>query len=260
MRAVPLTVLKGGINRQRTKGGARADTLYDLVNGHITDAGTVVSRYGTRRMAAVSADTKGLVSFAGLLHVFSHESVEVPDGFVLHVLSHPESSEGDLIELERIHFAVPFMGFLYVAAEFVDGNVYYFWLQTGGTWEASTHYALTAVREPTVPNGFAYQAQRLGAPNPVWTPSTLRTEGDLIEPTEYNGFYYEATSTIGDTPSSGSTEPSWPTEEGATIEESELLATGDPDAALAEDPDPNTSVDPSIAARFDLNLRQQVEN
>jgi hypothetical protein len=45
MRDIPLTAIKGGINRTRTKGGARADTLYDLLNVYVTEDGTVQARY-----------------------------------------------------------------------------------------------------------------------------------------------------------------------------------------------------------------------
>jgi hypothetical protein len=44
MRPVPVTTLRGGINRLRTKGGARADELYDLLNGYVDQAGGISNR------------------------------------------------------------------------------------------------------------------------------------------------------------------------------------------------------------------------
>ena len=55
MRAIPLTTIKSGINRLRTKGGARADTLYDLLNGYVTEAGTVFLMGMVRRQEAADA-------------------------------------------------------------------------------------------------------------------------------------------------------------------------------------------------------------
>ena len=48
-----------------------------------------------------------------------------------------------------------------------------------------------------------------------WAATTAYTAGDVVVPTTRNGFEYVATN--ADT--SGSTEPTWPTEEGATITE-----------------------------------------
>lgn len=220
MRPIPLTVIKGGINRLRTKGGARADTLYDLVNGFVTDAGTVVNRPGTRRIAELDSSTKGLVSFEGELHVFSHQLVGVPEGFQLHVLTHPDAAIDPTPTISVIHFAAPFLGFLYVVAEFDNGDVFHYWLNSSGEWQANTSYVAGDVVEPTTPTGLNFQAKRLSAPYPAWAPNIPRAVNDIIEPTVYNNFFYTVTDTQGDTPASGATEPTWATEVGAqTIED-----------------------------------------
>ena len=251
MRDAPLTVLKGGINRLRTKGGARADNLYDLLNGYLTDDGTVHVRPGTLRVATLDAATKGLVYFDGSRHTFASESVPVPPGYTLHVLFHPDfdpdaPDQSDFV-LERIHFAEPFMGFLYVVAEFGDGNTFHYWLQTGGVWEADTIYNHGDIVEPTIPNGLTYRASRLGSALPSWAPNVARTEGpppDQIEPTEYNGFFYTVVETVGDNPQSGTTEPDWPTEEGAQIfEDTEgVLGPSTPTTSPPDTQTPTTDV------------------
>jgi hypothetical protein len=236
MRDAPLTVLKGGINRLRTKGGARADNLYDLLNGYLTEDGTVHVRPGSFLVATLPEATYGLVYFNGSRHTFASSSVAVPTGYTLHVLFHPEYDPDDddptQFELAKVHFAEPFLGFLYVVAEFADGQVFHYWLQTGGTWEADTVYNDGDVVEPTVPNGLAYRATRLGSPLPSWAPNVARTEGpppDQIEPTEYNGYFYTVVDTIGSNPQSGTTEPDWPTEEGAQIfEDTEGVVSATP--------------------------------
>jgi hypothetical protein len=219
MRDAPLTVLKGGINRLRTRGGARADSLYDLLNGYLTDDGTARARPGTVRVATLDEATKGLAYFDGSRHTFASEVVTVPDGYTLHVLVHPDATVAAPIAIDRIHFAEPFMGFLYVVAEFENGDVYHYWLQSGGGWTASTVYKNGDVVEPTTPNGLSYQATRLGQPNPSWQPSTARAEGDIVEPTVYNDFYYTVVEAVGSNPVSGTVEPDWPEEDGARVTE-----------------------------------------
>lgn len=220
MRPVPLTVLKGGINRLRTKGGARADMLYDLVNGYLTDAGTAKSRPGTERVATLPSTTKGLVSFGGSLHTFSNAVVVVPAGYLLHVITHPDDVT---LEITKVHFAKPFMGYLYVVAEFEedddgDAGIFHYWLREV-TWTANTIFTLGDVVVPTTPTGVAYKATRLVAARPLWAASVARTTGDQIEPTVANKYYYTVTTTVGANPHSGTTEPNWPVSEGATINE-----------------------------------------
>lgn len=232
MRAAPLTTVKDGINRLRLKGGARADTLYDLLNGYVTEARTVKVRPGTRRIAQLQIGIRGLVAFDGSLHVFAHEAVFVPPGFTLHILIHPDATPDEPIILRDILFAKPFMGALYVVAEFNDESVYHYWLQVGETWENVHHYRAGALVVPTEPNGLVYRASRLGDPYPAWAPDVPRYDGtqsnytqSIIEPTVYNDFYYAAVETIGNPARSGTVEPTWPTEDGAQIIE-EAEGTG----------------------------------
>lgn len=252
MAQAPLTVLKGGINRLRDKGGARADWLYDLVNGYLTESGTVRVRPGTTRTETLDSATKGLVAFRGGFHVFSHGIVSVPSGYTLHVLVSPESD--DTVDppvtytLTRIHFAKPMLGYLYVVAEFSNGGVWHYWLQQGTTWLASTMYKEGDLVQPTTPNGLAYAATRSGAPNPVWTAGKVRAVGDRVEPTVYNGFYYEVIDTAGATPASGEVEPEWPESAGATIEENTDTTPGtEPTPAT----DPGATPGSDVLDRYD---------
>lgn len=258
MRVLPLTVVRGGINRQRTRGGASPDNLYDLLNGYVTAAGTVVARPGTFRETTLDPATRGLVAFNGSRHTFCHSQVTVPDGYTLHVLHHPDSRDGYTIELERIHFAVPIMGALYVAAEFEDGSTYHYWLQEVDVWTQDTHYFANAMVRPTIPNGLVFQASRNGDPYPAWAADVPRSDGafgdygqSIIEPTVYNDFYYPCVLTGGVNPRSGTTEPTWPTEEGAQVVE---YADGGEDAIQPAAPTPPSTDTPQAA------LRERYEN
>lgn len=213
-RDVNLDALKSGINRLRTKGGADPSSLFDLVNGYVTIDGSSQSRPGTQRKSVLPANTKGMMAFAGKLWVFSHAAATDPDSLVhVAVLSNPNDPDQPIFE---IHFAAPFMGYPYVAAEFNNGDVFHYWLQSSGSWAASTMYQRDAIVEPTTPNGLAYKATG-GTNATAWQPSTKYAVGDVVQPTVYNGWQYTVIEADGDNPTSSATEPTWLTTEGAQI-------------------------------------------
>lgn len=256
---VSLTTVKGGINRLRTKGSAPEDSLYDLLNGYVTAAKTVKVRPGTFRVAQLPTNTagegvtKGLCAFNGTKFVFSDELVDVPNGFTLRILSHPDATPDAPIALEEINFAKPFMNYLYVSATFENGDTYHFWLQEGDTWEADTTYKLGDIVLPTSPFGLAFQAQRLTEPNVAWAPNVSRALNDVIEPTVYNDYYYTAVDVQGTNPRSGDTEPEWPTEDGAQVIEDADGAGATP-STPTDMPDPNAQPAPSTSDRYDNGL------
>jgi hypothetical protein len=260
-RDVALTVVKGGINRLRTKGAALNDSLYDLLNGYVTAAKTVKVRHGTFRTYTLPTDTagenitKGLMAFDGTLHVFAIEDADVPAGVTLHIITHPTDAT---VGIEKIHFAKPFMGFPYVVAEFTDGVVQHYWLQSGAEWQPDTVYKAGDIVVPSTPNGLSYQASRSTPANTSWAPNVLREVGDVIEPTEYNDFYYTAIDTQGDNPRSGATEPEWPTEDGASIFED---ADGSPDATatFTSPPDSTVTPNPTTQERYENIIRRVIE-
>lgn len=216
MRQINLTAVKAGISRLRLKGAARQDVLFDLLNGFVSAAQTVKVRPGTQRMAVLPSDTKGLCAFQGKLHTFSTTLQTLDDPYVNHVLAHPTDSSQ---VLSAIHFAQPFLGFLYVSAEYANGDVYHYYLQST-EWAANTVYLIGNVVAPSVDNGIVYRAKRLEPARPLWTAATARAIGDEVEPTTANGYYYRVVDTTGDNPQSGSVEPAWPTAEGEQITES----------------------------------------
>lgn len=216
MTDVNLNALKAGINRLRTKGGADPSSLYDLVNGYVTIDGSVVSRGGTVGDAALPAGTKGLCAFNGAMVVFSGSAKSgMPAGYTCEVLAHPTD---DTQEIAEIHFAAPFMGYLYVVAEFANGDVFHYWLQASGTWLASTMYKAGATVLPTVRNGLRYQPVPGDSPI-AWAPSVPRAVGDVVQPTVYTGWKYTVTAVDGDSPASGLTEPTWLESDGAIVYE-----------------------------------------
>lgn len=241
-RTVPLSELDQGISRLRVKGGADPKSLYDLVNAHLTPAGTVESRHGTSADATLPAGTVGLMTFDAAFVVFSHEVVgSMPSGYTCKVLAHPDDSTQTLVS---VHFAQPFMGQPYVVGEFANGDTYHYWLQEGDTWTADTVYDEGEIVMPSTSNGMAYRALRLIPPYPAWEAKVKRTVGDKIEPSSANGYYYEVTASDG---RSGEVEPTWPTEDGATVTEKADLTN----VVTTTPIDPGTGVDGTIADRYD---------
>ena len=248
-----LTVIKGGLNRQRTKGAALKDSLFDLLNGFVTTEKTVKVRPGTLRTELLNAGTKGLVHFDGLFHVFATSTIVVPAGYKLHILTSPDDAS---LALKRVHFAEPFLGALYVAAEFADNRTYHFWLADAPVWLADTAYEIGESVQPTVPNGLVYKARRVAAPNPGWTANTPRVVSDVIEPTTENNFKYAVTQVIGPTPRSGPLEPIWPKQIGAIIVEDLDDVTAETEAPTVDLPpitiegDPDIFRDPDTEERY----------
>lgn len=246
MRAQALSATRAGMTRQLTKGGASPDSLFELTNGFVNSAGRPEARDGTEVDHILPAGTKGLTQFGGKLHVFA-SSVIAPGStrYVVNVLRHP--SDGALT-LKEIHFAEPFLGFLYVAAEFSDGSVWHYWLQPATTWKSSTNYATGDVVQPTVVNGYSYRATRLTTPGIPWAPNVARIVGGKVEPTTANGFGYTVTSVSGASPKSGTVEPVWPAVDGGTVYEDTGMATPEPPSTTA--PTGGSTIPASVVDRY----------
>ena len=218
MRPFPLTVLNGGIDRQRIKGGASAANLYDLTNAFISNAGTIVPRDGTLRYATLATTNVGLAAANGSFYVFSsqYSTASLPAGFQLVVLQDPTNSTA---AVSKIWFAKPFLGFEYVVAQFSDGLVFHYWLQNSGTWTSNTDYTSASIVLPPVANGLAYQGIRHFPPQPLWTPETVIASGSYVEPNSATGFAYQAIAVAGSPAHTGGSEPIWPTTDGAIVQE-----------------------------------------
>lgn len=225
MSQVNLNVLKAGINRLRTKGGADPSSLYDLLNGYVTIDGGVASRPGTNEDATLPAGTVGLCAFDGGLVVFSDSpKTGMPAGYTCEVLRYPNDPGATPPTLSKVHFAAPFLGHLYVVAEFSTGEIFHYWLLATGTdanvktWAPNTQYNVDAIVQPAVPNGFYYKPANTQFPQ-AWQSNHAYELNDVVVPTVLNGWKYTCIEADGANPASGSTEPVWPTADGATVSE-----------------------------------------
>ena len=192
MKAITLSAVNQGIQRLREKGSADPKTLYDLENGYVAIDGSIKQRPGTELAYTLPSGTLGMCAHDGDLVVFSTSPKACPAGTRCEVITHPFfPSQG----LTYIHYAAPFLGYLYVVGEFENGDVYHYWLQAANEWEASTTYKEGQIIVPSTPNGLGYKAHRVLPKYPTWVPGMEVTLGDKIEPTTANGYYYEATET-----------------------------------------------------------------
>jgi hypothetical protein len=242
VRPYPINSLQRGIDRTRTKGWARPDTMFDAINCWVTVGRSARPRPGSAGDARLPAGTIGLTTFHGKLVVFADHAVDLSafPKYELEILTFPGTAGPTLA---AIHFAQPFLGFLYVIAEWSDGSVYHYWLREPSIWQANTIYRFGDLVQPTVPNGFVYEATRLLPADPVWTPDSAVQIGDRREPTVPNSFTYEVIDTIGLNPRTSMTEPDWPTQPDAIInEDADFDATVPPPGSGTSNTTPPSSV------------------
>lgn len=241
VRAVTLNATKAGMTRLRIKGGASPETLFDLTNGFVNASKCPQQRPGltwlfnfanpTLGKAGNVGITKGTVTYKGIVYTFSHTPLTSGSAnFVILTLRHPSSTTA---KLTAIHFAQPFMGFMYVVAQFEvtsdypAGFIGHYWLQTPASWKARTQYMDNDMVQPTAPTGYYYQASRVINP-PTWTPllQYKATTGsppygdsaDRVQPSTYIGSYFIVNQVYGPGSAlappisrSGSVEPNWTT-------------------------------------------------
>jgi hypothetical protein len=218
-RAVPIASQSDGINLLRSKGGAAPTGLFDLLNGYVTPKKTINARPGTVVAASFPAGSKGVVGFEGKYHTFATSALASSDPNVLvHVLKRSDNSTA---ALSRIHRAFPFLGRLYVVAEYDDGAVRHFYLESPAAHAASHVYAYGDRVTPAAgDNGFYYVIEDTDA-TAAWQAGATVAVNDFKQPTTANGFKYQATAIAGTGTNflTSDTEPTWPTTEGATVTE-----------------------------------------
>lgn len=227
------------MTRLRDKGGASPDTLFDLLNGYVGPNKAPKQRPGTRWVFTFPPNTKGLCAYKGKIVAFSAGVIATGDpNFIVKTLRHPDSAFDG--ELKDIHYAQPFLGLLYVVAEFDDDQVFHYYLQEPDAWIAEHPYLASDIVQPTTPNGYYYKPATDLTP-PAWSANVQRAIGDIVQPTISTGWKYTCTAVSGTNPRSGETEPVWPTTDGATV--TEYVEAGPPPEAPSSPPtnpnDPN---------------------
>lgn len=226
LRQYPLTTQVDGINLMRSKGGAAATSLFDLQNGWVTSQRTIKARPGSSLSVTFPAGTVGMVAMDGFFHTFSHLQIStgVAANVIVNTLRHPLS--GNSAILVKIHEAFPFLGRIYVVAEFADGTVQHYWNENPASWSANTVYQFgSAVQHPT-PNGYYYEI-KTNSTIAAWQANSEVAVNTVRQPRIANNFKYTVTATTGTAPiRTSNTEPVWPIVDGATIVERRYLTDG----------------------------------
>lgn len=243
MRTVALTTQKGGMNRLRDRGGASPETLYLLKNGYVTTAKTIRARPGRTTHLTVNAATIGLTAFNGRFYIFSSAVVAPSPSTTTVVLPHPTNP---VLTLSRIHFAQPFLGRLYVVAQFSNGDIFHYWLENPPARKNLQVYNYLERVQPTVPNGFYYEASNVSTAA-RWVSGETIVATNLRQPTTYNGYNYRAVSVVGAAPvKTSDTEPVWPTTPSATVVEYSYGGT----PPVTAPPTPPPTYPPGVIGEF----------
>jgi len=186
MSVIHFDKFSSGLDRRKSRDTAGADALYELKNAHVTAGHELRKRDCASVYNVIETGSIGLFSALGGLHAFT-DDVTIAHGDPLitaQFVPHPTNS---LRTLARVHYCDAFQGYLYVVAEYDNGDVYHHYLDAGSAsatpkhaspaWEASTAYATTSPHyvTPTTPNGFRYECTTggtSGGTEPTW-PTTI---------------------------------------------------------------------------------------
>lgn len=135
----------------------------------------------------------------------------------------PPPADG-LMRIRKVAFDALYLGRQFVIAQWDDGSWWPYWLPSDGAggsaapWQANHEYNVNASVQPTTPNGYYYTIGNTEFPQ-AWQPSKAYAVADVVVPTTLNGWKYTVITAEGANPSSGTTEPVWPTSDGATVTE-----------------------------------------
>lgn len=168
-----------GMDLRRGPGVQDANALVLLKNAHVSTGWTIQKRPGTSKVATLEAGTVGLQPGNGKLNTFYGHGTAIVHAnslFQANRIAHP-SNAGALPS--RVRSSHVFNGFLYVSAEYSNGDKYHSYLDEDTDWSAAA----------------------------------AKVVGDFVEPVTSNGYRYECTAS-GTT---GATEPNWPTTVAATV-------------------------------------------
>ncbi len=176
-----------GLDVRKAPDTSDADRLRVLYNAFVTTGKEIQKRPGARLFATLEPGSAGLEAADDELktfttdHTLTHAHTLISPVFV----PHPTTPAATVA---RIHFSDVFQGFIYVAVEYDNEDLYHHYLDAGS------------------------------ADSPAWEGATAYTVGDYVTPPTPNGFRYECT----DGGTSGGSQPTWPTEVGQTVADNDV--------------------------------------
>lgn len=131
-RRIRFDRFEGGLDVRKASVVSDANRLMTLENAYVTTGMAIRSRPGLVKVADIPSGTVGLAAYNGVLQVYSADVVTTGNPLIeSNRIIHPSGG----IAVTEIHFAQPFQGFQYVAAEYADGNVFHHYLDGSAiTW------------------------------------------------------------------------------------------------------------------------------
>lgn len=190
MRTITFDKFSSGLDRRKSRDTAGADALFEMTNAFVTAGHEIRKRGCAVVYASIEAGSVGLFSALGGLHAFVDDP-GITHGDPLITAQHVPHPTNPLATLQRIYYCDAFQGYLYVVAQYDNGDIFHHYLDAGSS-SATPRYA-----------------------SPAWTAATAyeTTSPHYVTPTVPNGFRYECTASG----TSGGSEPAWPTTIGATV-------------------------------------------
>ncbi len=104
-----------------------ANRLRGLDNCYVTTGRTIRKRPGLTRVVNFEPGTKGLRAASGKLNTFyaSGSITHADTRFLANKIAHPSLSS---MEVDKIHYADSFNGYLYVSAQYLNGDIRHHYL------------------------------------------------------------------------------------------------------------------------------------
>jgi hypothetical protein len=183
MPSITFDRFDAGLDVRKGASVSDANRLRTLRNAYVTTGRTIRKRPGLNFIATLEVGTSGLRAAGGKLNTFygSGSIVHFDARFVANKIPHPTSpSEA----VTRIHFADVFNGYLYVAAQYANGDIRHHYIDSTAAltaWAATTAYSLGDIRRPAIDNGLRYEvttAGTSGGSEPTWPTTVNATVAD----------------------------------------------------------------------------------
>ena len=262
MAAITFSDYSSGLDLRKGASVSDANRLRVLDNCYVTTGKTIRKRPGLTLVTTLETGTQGLRAAGGKLNTFyaTGTVTHADTRFVANKIAHPTLPA---MEVKKIHYADVFNGYIYVSAEYNNGDIKHHYIDDVSSvtsWAASTTLTADSEVRPIVSNSLRYEVTTTGLSGitePTW-PTTVgdtytepeanytawstgkKTTGLAYKPSVSTGFVYKLTNDGV----AGVTEPIWPTTLGGTLIEngsSEIVWDNDVVLSLGELRRPTTA-------------------
>ncbi len=127
MSSITFDRFDAGLDVRKGASVSDANRLRGLDNCYVTTGRTIRKRPGLTRVVNFEPGTKGLRAASGKLNTFyaSGSITHADTRFLANKIAHPSLSS---MEVDKIHYADSFNGYLYVSAQYLNGDIRHHYL------------------------------------------------------------------------------------------------------------------------------------